>query len=188
MTVRIYVQSHDEDILDDAYGTVFNMALHDRKWLNWIKDMKKPFLLVHGGFQNRMASYSDIIDFSLKHSPELVIAPDIYRDQRKTSSMTVEFCNLCPERLLKKVAGVIQGGLESVKPVTELYDRLGLKWIAIPSDNRAVLPLSADLRERGWKVHVLGAREFTLDADSVDIVVSSWDEYMKYRAIPMWRR
>jgi len=169
--VFVYVQSRIDKILKEADGLVYNMALHNEEWLMTIKKYKKPFLLVHGGFQGKMAKIEDIIDFARKHRPRLIIAPDIYRDQVTTLILTEEYVNRCPD-LIEISAGVIQGGLGDFYDVIEIYDKWGFKWVAIPSDNHKILGLIDFLREHGWKIHILGGRLNTLyEVDSIDLVI-----------------
>lgn len=58
----------------------------------------------------------------------------------------------------------------------KLYEDFGFKWIAIPSDS-GLMDLCNLLKEEGWKVHVLGARDAKLPMryfDSIDIVTEDY--------------
>jgi len=186
--MKVYVQSKDERVLKEAYGTVYNMLLHDEAWLKWIKRHRKPFLLVHGGFQGKMASLEEIVDFALKYRPELVVAPDVYKNQERTSELTIKFVEICPQRLMKKVVAVMQGGLDIFEETLKLYDRLGFRWLGFPSDNYSITDLVDHVKSIGWKVHILGDRwseAITHNIDSVDIVV---DDYSYFKRWWAWRR
>ena len=174
----VYVQSDSREILEEADGWVYNMALHSLDWLREIKRAKKPFLLVHGGFQGKMAKIEEIGEFARKHKPKLVIAPDVYKEQATTTFLTSEFVEKCPD-LIHKSAAVIQGGMGELEETVNLYDKWGFRWLAIPSDN-PVIGLIEWLKEQGWKIHVLGAMftSFPVGADSVDVVTSEYEQDM----------
>jgi len=174
----VYVQSDSREILREADGWVYNMALHGEKWIKEIKRAKKPFLLVHGGFQRKMAKIEEIVEFAREHKPKLVIAPDVYREHEVTLFLTGLFVEKCPE-LVEKSAAVIQGGVEVLEETVKQYDEWGFEWLAIPSDN-PVIELIEWFKEQGWRIHVLGARftSFPVGADSVDVVVSKYEQDM----------
>jgi len=184
----VYIQSSSEEILRCADGMVYNMALHDISHMSYIKKLKKPFLLVHGGFQGRMAPIPEIVEFSKKWKPKLIIAPDIYKDQTSTTSLTEQFVQVCGN-LIKRSAAVIQGGLGDFEEVLRLYDRWGFKWVAIPSDNYSILGLVDFIKEQGWKIHILGARwggEIIHNGvDSIDIVA---DDFSRLRGLIAWKK
>jgi len=155
------------------------MALHSLGWLATIRRQNWKFLLVHGGLQGRMAPVREIVSFALENSPELIIAPDVYRDQETTTKLTLNYVKQCPDDLMTLTAAVIQDvRLERFWEVVRLYETLGFDWIAVPSDN-PVVELVPTLKDCGWKVHILGGMwkdAVVSTADSVDIVCQNPDD------------
>jgi len=192
--MKVYIQSKRDDIVDITARTVYNMLLHNDTHLQKIKRKGWKFMLVHGGLQGKMAPIDDIIHFSLKNRPELIIAPDRYRDQKYTTRMTREYVEVCPSKLLDKSAAVVQTRRNhEIRTVLSEYRDLGFSWVAVPSDNTRAMESIPELKEDGWKVHILGTRVIwnvvreAYNADSIDIVTDSIEEVNRWCGCSLMR-
>lgn len=144
-----------------------------------------PFFLVHGGFQGNLHSNEEIISFAEHYKPELLAAPDIYRDQKTTFSLIQEFSKKCPDELMKRTVAIYQGGIAEMEDIKK-YKELGFSWLGIPSDNETAIDFIPEFK-KDFKIHILGGHSLVsniiLKVDSIDIVTN---DYSQFSMIMRW--
>lgn len=179
--IRIYAQGPDE-VMNAADRIVLNMLykpeVKAKKWL-------KPALLDNGGLQGSPVYGKKLIDSVKRLSPELVIAPDIFGNSSATFDLHKDYSEIAKTKIMNKSIGVLRPELQNFNKTLNEYQNMGFNWIGLPSREYIVRSprLISKIKQKGFKVHILGAKAGTWDLvckvyyDSIDFVTQTKKEF-----------
>jgi len=181
--VKIYAQGPDA-IMKEADRIVVNILRNPEAKM---KRYRKPAILDNGGFQGKTVSPAKLIEVTEKLKPELVIAPDVRFDPKRTMELHKEYAELADTKIMDKTVAVFRPKIQDMYRDLKEYQRLGYSIISNPTGENYSEGYSKfwkEVREDyGFKIHILGAQDGTYNLikeyyfDSIDLVSQDIQEF-----------